>query len=579
MARALAEKTILTYRMLWITPLASASELVEMAPKECGLTAAGVHNALRAGEKRGWLASVKLGRELRMVNRWLFLETGIAWGESMGWGRDWWHSASGIQELARITNVVESVYRFAPVLPKSNLLRRPLVHTLHYYGRYDSEAEWMPSGWNPVESFWAGARVVDFRWLDEGPFVAAIGYTDPDEPGNAGLPDDPNVLYVPVLHLGRFQKRRDIARLRERLGEALVEREEWRRVPLRVGEHRRQFSGAVALCTDGAAAAIANRFYLETHSDTDNHVAVGIMDIQGNVIRRMDRPSCMWTGIKISRRPRAVGNIGRVVAQLKRGAYASVNGKRAWKIFRTVAVNPGLEARTIAKVCEIDKAEVQKLLRPMVRNESLFCWSQGYYLLDEGERLYGDAEGTTFEAVDERLGRFARIDPGHRRRHRRHDRGLGESLGALREQGITAFVVQGLCIDYYVNGKLRRARPDALVFVAGTVVALEYERSATGTKRLERKSGVYEMLAKIEHPIPVLFVTETESAALLVARSGLAYAAATTLQRLKRALWGMLTRERRAAGIIGTKGIRDRLTTRPSTQWSVSGERPSTAGG
>ena len=534
MARPLAKKTLLTYQLLWTLPLASAAEIVAMAPDKLGLTAPGVHAALKAGEKRGIVASVALGRELRTAKRWLYLEQGIAWGESQGWKREWWHSASGTRELARMINVVEWVYKIAPILPKSNLLQSPLVYTLHSYDWVNPEAGVMATRWTPEKSDWRGAHVIAFEWLDEGPFVAVVGYTEPEEPGNYGTSEDPNVLYLPILRIGRFQKPRDIARLRSRLGEVLVEREDWIRVPLGPVGRRREFPGAMAICTDGAAAAMAHRHYLETHTSVEDHVALGIIDSQGKVTRAMNLPSCKWTDIKVASRPRAVGNIGRTVAQLKRGAYASVNGKRRWQIFRTVATNPGVESKTIGKICGIEKAEVRKLLRPMVRSKLLFSWRWGYYPLDEGMRLYGDAEGTTFKAVDNKMGRFARIDSGHRRRNRRHDHGLYEVVGSLVAQGKTAFVVQGMCIDYRVRGKLYRARPDALIFVAGVVVALEYEISAEGTEKLGQKLEKYGGLAKIKHPIPVLFVTRTESNALLVARSGLAHAAATTLERLQK---------------------------------------------
>ena len=538
MARSLSERTMLIYHLVWMLPLISVAELVAIAGHLLGLNNAAVHNALRAGEKRGLLASVKLGRELNKASRWLYIEEGVAWGEAQGWEKDWWHSAGGIMELARKMNVVEWVYKCLPNLLGSKLVQTPLVHTLHsYQGVHEITGE-RSTRRTLEESDWEGAVVSDFMWVDQGPFEAVVRYRDPEEPGGYGTPEDPNHLYLPLLFIGRFQKRSDIARLRARMEELLVEREGWVRAPIGMATYRAQFAGAVALCSDGSVAAVANRHYVETHIEAAVYVELGILDAQGNVIRQMNRPSCKWSGVKVKARPRAVGHIGRVVASLERGAYAAVNGRRSWRVFRTVAMNPGQEVREIAKQCQMEAAEVRKLIRPMVRNRVLFSWNRGYYLLDEGERLYGDAEGATFNTVEKQLRGFAKIDDGHRKRHRRHDRGLGKTIRLLREQGERAFVVQGMCIDYYVKGKLFRARPDGLLIVNGVVVALEYERSAKGFEALARKVEVYRKLAGIKHPIPVLFVTETESAAALVARSGLQNVAATTVARLEKGLQG-----------------------------------------
>ena len=530
MARPLAERTMQILHLLWVLPLISVAELVAIAELLHGLDKVSVHNALRAGEKRGWLASVKLGRGLRMVNRWLYLEKGIAWGVDQGWAQDWWHSANGITDLARMINVVELVYTCMPKLLRSTMVRSPWVRTLHYHDEIRSDTGRRLTRWTLEESDWEGAVIGDFKWLEEGPFVAVVGYRDPEEPEGYGYPEDPNRLYLPVLHLGRFQKRRDIALLRERVEGMMVEHPDWRKVPPGHGA----LPGAVAICSDGASAAVANRHYVETRSSTEKAVDLGIIDCEGKIIRRMNLPACRWSGVNVEAKPKAVGNIGRAVAQLKRGAYASVNGRRRWRIFRTVATNPGLEVKEIAKLCSMEAAEARKLLRPMVRPRVLFSWNRGYYLLDEGQRLYGDAEGTTFNTVEHQLRGFAKIDDGHRKRHRRHDRGLGKTIRLLREQGKRAFVVQGMCIDYYENGKRRQARPDGFVIVDGVAVAVEYERSATGFKALGRKIEVYSNLAEIGYPIPVLFVTETEAAAALVARSGLKHVAATTVDRLEK---------------------------------------------
>ena len=76
--------------------------------------------------------------------------------------------------------------------------------------------------------------------------------------------------------------------------------------------------------------------------------------------------------------------------------------------------------------------------------------------------------------------------------------------------------------------------PDAFVVLApGVLVAVEFERSATTPGDIKEKAEKYKRLGEIGKRIPVLFVTETEEAARILAELGYNYLLATTLDAVR----------------------------------------------
>ena len=524
-----------------------------------GVVPSTVSNVLRRGRESGLLLSAKLGRERDAVSRWIFSNAGIEWGEARGWQRDWWHSANGARALAGRIQVVELVYQIMPNVFRSNLVDESRVNVFTSHPDIHERTGEPVTRWNLEEAYWAGAKVRDFAWLEKGPFDAVVGYHPIVGAGAYGTAVSGDRLYVPLRFFGRFHKQGDIGHLRSQLGEILEERRERSSLTMAQSVYGDYFPGALALRSDGAVAAMVNRHFMETQGRRDDHVALGILDIQGvkdvqgTVVRSMSRPTSWWSGTKREARPREVGNMGRMVELLQRGPYAAVNGRRSWREFRTVATRPGSTLGQIAGLNELEEPEARDLLKPMVQEGVVLLWRGGYYLDTAGRRLFADAERVTAARVLKQQGEYARVESRFRGSQRLHNEGTTESVLALQAQGYIVFSALGMNVNYYVNGRLYRVSPDASVVVDGVLFAMEYERSARSPEAVARKARRYELLASLGFPIPVLVVTETDEAAELFASLGLRHVLATTLARLKRGPQGRAALDQDGA-VVGEPG-------------------------
>ena len=539
MPRGVSPTTRHILRLLWILPWASSAEVYALLEAWKGIAPSTVPNALRRAQKRGWLLSASLGRERDAVTRWIFSNTGIEWGEAMGWQRDWWHSATGARALARRIQVVEATYQAMVNLFRSNLVSDSRVHVFTSHSDIHERTGETVTRWNLEEAYWAGADVMDFAWVEKGPFDAVIGYGAVAGAGAYGTAVSEDLLYMPICSFGRFHKEAHIDHLRSQMGEILEERRERSSLPISQAVYGDYFPGVLGLCSDGAVAAMVQRHYMETHGQRDHHAALGIMDIQGKknvrgtVVRPMSRPTSWWDGTKRETRPRVVGDMARMVNLLQRGPYAAVNGRRSWRVFRTMAIRPGSTLTQIAALNGLEDPDARELLEPMVEEKVVLVWRGGYYLDASGRRLFADAERVTAVKVLKQQGEYARPDGRYRRTQRLHNLGTTESVLALQLQGFPVFSALGMSIDYYVHRRLYRVSPDAFIVVDGVLMATEYERSAKTPKAVEKKARPYKLLADIGIPIPVLFITKTDAAAKIFASLGLPHVLATTLYRLK----------------------------------------------
>ena len=108
MPRSLSEDTKSIYLWLWRLPWAAGADIARIT----GLKQNKVSNALKRGERRGWLRSARLGRVFKAVDRFVFSNAGIEeMGRQFGWEPSWWHTANGVRALARRLEVLELAYR------------------------------------------------------------------------------------------------------------------------------------------------------------------------------------------------------------------------------------------------------------------------------------------------------------------------------------------------------------------------------------------------------------------------------------------------------------------------------------
>ena len=219
MPRRLSDDTIYILWWLWYLPWACAADIARIT----GLNENAVSNVLSRRRKIGWLEVAPIGRTQSAVDRYVFAAAGIqAMHEIYGWTIWWWHSANAVRSLARRLEVVEMAYLYLPQLWQSNLVTNPSCWV--YRERQDTNSR---TG-EPItrvelqEADWSRGEMAAFHWMEKKPFEAVVSYRDGR--GNGDL------LHIPVLWRGDFQKPSEIEWARHEMGDVFIEDQRWGRL-------------------------------------------------------------------------------------------------------------------------------------------------------------------------------------------------------------------------------------------------------------------------------------------------------------------------------------------------------------
>ena len=545
MPRALSEDTEYIYSWLWGLPWAAAADIVRIT----GLKQNQVSNALKRGERRGWLRSTRLGREFKPADRYVFENAGLdEMIKRYGLVPCWWHAAKGVRALARRLEVLELAYRYLPGFWTSNAVSR---HSIWVYSDVLADTDPGDSARRQmrlVEINWFDARLLDLQWQEKGPVEAIATYT------NGYTSND--LLRLPVLWRGNFQKARDIHFVRGDMEKVLVQDERWWRLPQAQVVSGPHYPGMVIFTPDRVSAAMVKRHYWEGRAtDSGTGATAAIMDARGQVVQAMMPPTAYWSDVLLPAVAGDLQDIGATVDSLGRGAYAAVNGMRAWKTFRALDGSPGVTKEQVAASVGMDTTVADRLLERMVRTKviSVKRGDPGYYLDVSGRGLLADSQRRSRSGVKRRWGVYQLKDGEYTRAQSAHNRGQADAILALRAHGYDAFPTMGLVIDHRHGGRLFRVTPDAFVIIPpGVLVAIEFERTAKTPKQLLQKAAKYQRLMEVGFPIPVLFIMDTdpgrgkrklteeereaksEAAARTLAELRHPYLLATTLQAVQR---------------------------------------------
>ena len=379
------------------------------------------------------------------------------------------------------------------------------------------------------ETDWRRGCIQYFSWLEDGPFVAVAGYEN-------GLVED-GTIHLPVLWRGPFHPPRESKGMRRKMEDLLVEDERW--VHLRESFSGPYYPGMVALCSDRVSAVMTQR-HLQESKERDEHSRVypAIVDVQLQVVQAMVSPSARWASRIPTPRAGSLGKPESVVQKLCTGPYWAVNGKRSWRVFQWVARAPGSRLDQIAEGTGLSLNEARHLLPRRVRGKRVMVERDGgYYLTPTGRGLLAASEGVATKKVKQRHGIYLKRKEhngkDYRELQRLHNEGVAQTIIALSAHGFQAFSGLGVVIDAH-GGRVRVA-PDAYVVLRpGVLVAVEFELSAVTPSEVDKKAERYRRLAAANRAMAVLFVTETEQAAVnfcLLERVDLL---ATTLQKLER---------------------------------------------
>ena len=508
MPRELSADTENVYWWLWRLPWASAADIARVT----GLKASAVSNALKRGEtkrgetKLGWFVSARLGRVAPVAARYVVTNKGVAEiQERFGWKPFWWHTADGVWALARRLEVLEMAYNYLPLLWQSNLVSVPKCHVFR---------EWREIAWQTgkpvmraelVETDWSNGYLDSLHWLKDGPFEAVATYCN----GNL----EQGSLHIPILWRGSFQKPNDIAWVRRDMEKVLLEDERWNKLP--TGQALMDYyPGMVIFCPDRVAAAVVQRNWLQSLTSPALAAMPAIIDAQGQVVRAMAPPVSRWWTYRQSPGAGPLKDIKGTVDSLAKRAYPTVNGKRAFRTFRSMDGSPGVTLEQISADIKVDKKAVQALLEPMVGAHVITVQANGHYLDVSGRGLLADSQRRSRSGVKRRWGVYQEPGGEYTRAQRLHNQGQLEAILALRRHGFPAFPTMGIVIEasYWASNRRRtiRVAPDGCVLLPPGVLAfLEYERSAQTPKALERKAWNYRRLADLGLHVPVLFITDS----------------------------------------------------------------------
>ena len=396
MPRELSSDTRLAYSWLWRLPWASARDIAGVT----GMSTRSVSNALKRGRDRGWFESARLGRVFEAVNRFVLSNEGVReLHDRYGWMVFWWHTAQGARDLTRRLEVVEMAYAYLPDLWRSNAVSKPHVWVIPDMPSTNRAGEPATSR-KLVELNWQRAYLYDFHWLKTLPFEAIATYA------NGSRAED--LLHLPLLWRGDFQKADHIAWVTEDMARVLIEDERRPSLPENQAVSGPYYPGMIIFCPDRVSAAMVQRHWLESLTSRERIALPAIVDAQGQVVRAMDPPTAWWESFQLPPRAALPTETSRPVRAPGSPAYNAVNRKGPWDTFRTVDSSPGMTLEQIADRVGVRTGAAEDLLGPMVQASVLTCRAGGYYVYDKGRVLLAGSQRRSQSRVNRRSGVYAR---------------------------------------------------------------------------------------------------------------------------------------------------------------------------
>lgn len=441
MPRALSDDTRIILWWLWYLPWASAADIALITR----FRVQAVSNALNRGQKAGWLISARLGRTRAAVDRYVFTTPGVGeFHRRYGWQIFWWHAADSVRSLARRLEVVEMAYQYLPLLWQSNLVVERKCYTYRERRGRNRRTGEPGTRVDLVEANWSFGKLKDFHWLQKGPFEAIATYEDV-----GGYRDD--LLHIPVLWRGSFQKPADMAHVRREMREVFTEDERWGRLPRDQAISQDYCPGLVVFCPGRVSAAMTQRNWINSFT-RETATRPAIIDATGQVVLAMEPPTAWWQDFRIPRGETSLKDVSQAVQGLKKGAYAAVNGVRAWRTFWAVDASPGVRRDQIAESVGVKPTVVRELLDAMVRAHVITIKAGGHYLDVSGRGLLASSQRVTNTRAKRRWGIYTRRGGEYRRAQRLHNQGQCEVIQLLRGHGYAAFPTMGLVIDHWHQG-------------------------------------------------------------------------------------------------------------------------------
>ena len=386
----------------------------------------------------------------------------------------WTATARGVQFCLRRLAMLETIYQLAPVLLRDGYLR----------------------------ILGPSAPMSDFRLLRRSGFFVAV----------ARFGDE---LWVPFSYTGLHATERILRRKQQHRFwnlDCYVARE---RRTFRIGnriffedpEQEVEPSALVVVAADRWAADLARR----------------TLDIVApTLVCTPDRRCGPAVEARPSRdlifEPRARVSLGRPerLARWLRGRpdMETINRPAAYRLFLRLAEFPAMRAEWLSEISGVSPRVANPILRGFLQTGLAVRFEGRFYLAEPGISRAANLSRIQAGAIRSRHGAY--LEAGFRQAQQRHDDSVNRlALGFARE-GVRAFA--GWRGEVNIPG-LTQLRPDLLLLVADGPFgpgphAIEFERRAVGPRAVAAKLNPYRRAAAAQQALPVLFVCETERAAV-----------------------------------------------------------------
>ena len=390
----------------------------------------------------------------------------------------WTATARGVRMCLRRLAMLESVYRIAPGLMRSDLLTWPVDGV-------------------PMDS---ELHMTDFRLLRHGGFYHATArYGEP--------------LWVTFTYAGLHATERALRRKHAHrfwgLDAYVHAQDRYFRIANRVfyedPEQEVEPSAQVVVGADAWAADLSRRV-LAGSAPTLVGTADGRWSDPVEVQPSRDRISDP-VGHSAIGQPQAT----RRWEATNRG-LAAVNGPTAYRTLATIAQYPAMRAAWLRELVGGSSRTFNDALERFVKYKLVAEFDNRFYLAELGMRRAASLSRILPSAIRSRHAAYLEVD--YREHELRHNDGINRVVLQFAREGAEAFAGWRAEINL---PDITQVKPDLVVLVAdgpfgAGAYCVEYERSASAPAEVHRKLGPYRKSAWQGRPLPVLVVCETERA-------------------------------------------------------------------
>ena len=202
-------------------------------------------------------------------------------------------------------------------------------------------------------------------------------------------------------------------------------------------------------------------------------------------------------------------------------AFQAINGKLAFRTFVAVEQWPAMRVGQLANLVKESNRKTKEVLESLATAGLATELEGRYYLADGGMLCAARRDRISVKTIRNRFGTYLDETSRYRRRNVRHNSGVNKlAVACAREKVDVAAGWRGV-----LNvAKATQLAPDILILVDSDLFDwgwhyVEYERSATTVKHIQRKLRPYRLLAENKVLWPLILVVDKADAEAVFVRA------------------------------------------------------------